>query len=113
MNTQSSDLMIEKLLEAQICFALVVSQSTFRVPHLDISGKDIFLIVAEKDTQTGFEKSQTIPGLLEYNMSEDEFDDFKSNHLDKFQKVQHSSEGRVYELKQNSFLEYFHNQTDK
>ena len=105
--------MIEKLLEVQICFALVVSQSTFRVPHLDISGKDIFLIVAEKDTQTSFEKSQTIPGLSEYNMSEDEFDDFKSNHLDKFQKVQHSSEGRVYELKQNSFLEYFHNQTDK
>ena len=102
--------MIEKLLEVQICFALVVSQSTFRVPHLDISGKDIFLIVAEKDTQTGFEKSQTIPGLSEYNMSEDEFDDFKSNHLDKFQKVQHSSEGRVYELKQNSFLEYFHKQ---
>ena len=102
--------MIEKLLETQICFALVVSQSTFRVPHLDISGKDIFLIVAEKDAQTGFEKSQTIPGLSEYNMSEDEFDDFKSNHLDKFQKVQHSSEGRVYELKRNSFSEYFHSQ---
>ena len=102
--------MIEKLLEVQTCFALVVSQSTFRVPHLDISGKDIFLIVAEKDTQTGFEKSQTIPGLYEYDLNDEEYEDFRTNHSEKFQKVQHSSEGRVYELKQNSFLEYFHKQ---
>lgn len=102
--------MIEKLLEVQICFALVVSQSTFRVPHLDISGKDIFLIVVEKDTQTGFEKSDTTPGIYEYDLNDEEYEDFRTNHMEKFDKILHSSEGRVYELKQNSFLKYFHKQ---
>ena len=103
--------MIEKLISAKICFAVVISQSSFKVPHLDISGKDIFLVVSEKDNKFAFEKSETIPGMCEYDLDEDDYEDFRTNHSEKFEKVLHSEEGRVYELKQNSFSKRFKMQT--
>lgn len=98
--------MLEKLIESGVCFAVVIAQSSFKVRHVEFGGKDTFILIASKDKIEGFEESETIQGTMEYDMSQEDLEYFKTVSEKLFQKVLHESEGRVYELKDNSFTEY-------
>lgn len=130
--------MLEQLSQRQICFAVIVAQSSFKLAHLEFGGKDVFITIVESDLDKAqeltelelkvygsiekpkdqqkylqqkaerFEKSETIPGLYEYEMTESEQEGFKSIQESQFNKIHHSKDGRIYELKSESFSDYFH-----
>lgn len=107
--------MLQELIEKQICFAVIISQSSFKLEHLEFGGKSYFIVISESDeekVESVFEPSETIPGVMEYDLSETEIEDFKSMQ-ELFQKVSHDKNGRIYELKSDSFKDYFHNQTQE
>ena len=98
--------MLEKLIESGVCFAVVIAQSSFKVRHVEFGGKDNFILIAAKDKIEGFEESETIRDAMEYDMSTEDIEYFKTVSEKLFNKVLHDSDGRVYELKDNSFVEY-------
>lgn len=98
----------EQLSENNICFAVVVSQSQF-TDKSDLFDRDYFIIISDKDRKKvrrlDFNQFQN-SDVCERNLSEKEIREFKSK-INDFQKVIHNEHGRVYELKDNSFKEYF------
>ena len=98
--------MLEKLIESGVCFAVVIAQSSFKVRHVEFGGRDTFILIAAKDKIEGFEESETIPDTMEHDMSPEDLEYFKTVSEKLFTKVLHDSDGRVYELKDNSFVEY-------
>ena len=95
----------------EVCYAVGVGVVELKIKGSGLSSRDYFLICANKDAskvkELGFHfcNDKKIEAL-ERSMSTQEIIDFKAIS-DKFTKVKHDAEGRVYELKNNSFKEYF------
>ena len=94
------------LLENNICHAVIVSVFTFKNKAIDIFSNDYCIIIHNKDLikvkNINFYQTKEFDDILQYDMSDAEVAEFKKN-MEKYVKVQHSKDGRVYELKNNIF----------
>ena len=97
----------EKLLMHNICYAVCVSLNSFKLNSIDEYSRDYFLVSSMDDYtvthKLGFIVNKNIP---QYELSGSEVQEFK-NLQNRFTKVIHNNDGRVYELKDNSFKAYF------
>ena len=97
----------EVLNEKNICYSVVVSLVKHKMKSIEGSKKEYFIIVHRKDLRklVGFDfyTSDVYKHIIyERDLCSEEIDKFKEIS-DSFVKVQHDSNGRVYELKENSF----------
>ena len=99
---------IDKLIEANVCFAVCVSTSTFKVLAVTDNSKDYFIIAKKDDViRLGdFNRVDIYDDIVSKNLTEAEIVDFKRKQS-LFIKVQHDENGRVYELKGNSFKQKY------
>ena len=86
--------MIKELLEKGTNFAVVVSNPTF-IGSRDYGGREYFLLLKKEDE----------PGLIQLDLSDEETEYFRKVSEELFNRVHHTSDGRVYELKTQSFKE--------
>jgi len=112
----------EELNDNKICYSVCVSKTALRfgrgVGSSNYTDRDYFIVACsteeylKKETGKGdrfkfnFVKNENELNAIEYTLNDNEIDIFKSIQND-FVKVLHNSEGRVYELKGNSFKEYY------
>ena len=97
-----------------ICFAIGKGRINCKIKSIENSAIDYFIIIKRGDlknneeVQFGFKKTncREYYDILEKTMNEEEISIFK-NMLDKFIKVQSNKNGRIFELKDNSFKEYY------
>ena len=94
----------DKLNDKGICYAVGVSISTFKMKSVNNNSQDYFIMIKESDKKEvpSFEITEDYPGIAIRDLSEQEVWEFKDRQ-DEFVKVQHSKDGRVYEIKGNSF----------
>lgn len=115
--------MLKQLINSGIPFAVVVSYSKF-ISDSTFGGREYFVVMKEKDVPEDIEinKEENIKpkktkkdevkekpfdeGLSQIDLSEDDTEYFKIISEDIFERVHHTEDGRVYELKQNSFKTY-------
>lgn len=98
---------------AKIVYAVGVSESTLRTSFVEKS-RDYFVFIKVKDVlklkrimkkykrHFTFRKI-TREDIYEYDLSSKEIAEFRNN-LDKYNKVKHTENGRIYELKEKPFL---------
>ena len=95
--------LIEYLLGTEISFIVVVHHSRMMLEKTDyfvaINKSDI--VNVEKPYLDKFEPAYELKTVLHADMSEKDIEYFKANQ-NLFTKVQHNSEGRVYEVKGRS-----------
>lgn len=95
------------LFENEICFAVCVATSKFINQEVAAFAKDYFIIInkcdEERVKELTFYPTDGYKQIYQRSMSEDEIRIFRKNK-DKFIKVLSSDDGRVYELKDNSFI---------
>lgn len=98
------------LLAKSICFSVVVALTTFRVRSVQDHNVDYFIIIHETDKPVlkgyKFYLSDNYNRVYEYTLSKKEIDFFKNN-VNMFKKIIHDKNGRVYELKNNSFKDKY------
>lgn len=103
----------EQLIEADICFSVGVNQSEFKIEGIDNNRKDYFILIMKEDNpEFAYFHSSSNRRCLEYELSENDIIHFKSIQ-DLFIKKVHNADGRIYELKNNSFSEYFNSKKDE
>ena len=137
-NNVNRIIMINELIEKKICFAVIVSQSSFKLSHIDFGGKEYFIVISAHDVEKArslterdrvilnslekdedkqryikqkndsFVESLDSKDTFEYELEGSEEELFKSMQEEMFNKISHSEDGRIYELKSNSFVDYFH-----
>ncbi|MFA5761663.1 MAG: hypothetical protein WC877_07900 [Dehalococcoidales bacterium] len=101
----------EKMNEAGICYSVGVAMVWFKSKGSGISGKDFYIIAAKKDKTKlkniglNFGDSKGYD-TIERTLNDNEISLFKSMQ-DDFIKVTQNNDGRVYELKHNSFKKYY------
>lgn len=93
----------EKLNNKKICYLVGIGISKFKLEHLDFHEKDYFVVALKKDCDLKYRYKRQIHY---YNMKQHDIDYFKDN-IDDFVRVQDNENGRVYELKNNSFKKYY------
>jgi hypothetical protein len=108
-------LIFDKLFEKNICFAVCVAENWWvqGKRFVDELSRDYFIIVAEHDMvnaegnpKGGFTFNHCKSHLLERELTKAEIIEFKGI-MDKFIKVKHNKDGRVYELKDESFKDHY------
>ncbi len=99
----------DKLFNREICFAVMVSRSYFKLKSTELSSVDYTIIVKKEKNfnalkKLGFKKDnyKAYNDIIDYDLSECEIKEFKTIQ-DKFIKVKHDANGRVYELKKMPF----------
>lgn len=101
----------DRLNESNICYSVGVAMVWFKSKGSGINGKDFYIIAAKKDENKlksiglGFGDSRD-HDTIERTLNDNEIAIFKSIQ-DDFIKVTQNNDGRVYELKYNSFKEYY------
>ena len=96
----------------EICYAVCVSLISARNNDYGLHSREYYLIVSAKDRKQvgrlGFytPREKGTKGVLERDLTTREIEYFQMNQK-KFVKVTHNEYGRVYEIKGNSFREYF------
>ena len=103
----------EKLDEKGICYAVGVALVTLKSKDAELYDRDYYIIAAAGDKEQleglKFKDSKYKSyNVIERGLNEEEVRLFKGLH-DDFIKVKHDKNGRVYELKNNSFKKYYHN----
>lgn len=107
----------EVLFDNQICFSVNVSTTFPKIKGIDMFTRDYFISVHKndvdkhklKDFKEYDEYNRVVyPNLYIRDLNETEINEFKENQ-DKFIKVIHNKDGRVYELKSRSFWSMFKN----
>jgi len=101
----------EDLQSKGICYAVGVALNTFRSIAQETNSREFFIIAAETDTEKlrdlDFKKSdRKKQDLIERELNQEEIRIFKTMP-ETFTKVKHNRHGRIYELRKNSFKEYF------
>jgi len=113
-----------KLDEKHICYAVCVAQTSITFRRLgEFTSQDYFIIcksnyrkhylmeklnfkVGSLDEKGERDADLYPEKLLNYTLSESEINEFKENN-DKYVKVIHNADGRIYELKNKSFLKKY------
>jgi len=94
------------LFENEICFAVCVATCKFINQEVSAFAKDYFIIInkcdEERIKELTFYPADGYKQICQRSMSEDEIRIFRKNK-EKFVKVLHSDDGRIYELKNWSF----------
>lgn len=101
----------EKLNKKGICYAVCVALVEFKTEGSGLYDRDYFIIIAKADEEKvsglRFIKNiRTSQDVLEYTLNKNEIKLFKALQND-FVKIVHNDKGRVYELKNRSFHEYY------
>ena len=104
---------IKEFDEKNICYSIGVSLNSFKGEGLEMNNREYFLMILEKDKaliseHKRFYGSRDYKNLLMKDLNETETNYFKKNP-EKYTKIQHDKDGRIYELKNNSFKEYYKN----
>lgn len=115
----------EKLADQNICYSVGISLNTFINKGVDWSTKEYFIVIHKRDfpsmkgcrfTQRYVlkrkgNKKKTVENPLIYErlLFASEIRLFKSMISEHFTKVKHCAHGRIYELKDKSFKEYYDN----
>ncbi|HVA97450.1 MAG TPA: hypothetical protein VNG53_01030 [Bacteroidia bacterium] len=102
----------EELFEKKSCFAVILSVNISKLKGMDFSEREYLLLItsAERLVLTySFKKNKDYAGLYEHKLTDLEILEFKKN-IEHFIKVQHDQNGRVYELKNNSFKHSYKSQ---
>ena len=115
----------DRLFEANICFAVCMCVSSFKIRSLENNRRDYYIIVKRSDWEkidklklkSNFHQNPEYKRfgykVLERDLSEEEVFEFKDIN-DKFIKVQHNSDGRIFEIRGNSFKTHYEMEpTDK
>lgn len=102
---------IKELDKKNICYSIGVSINSFKGKALEMNNKEYFLMILDKDKalikeNKKFYGSKDYEQILMKDLNEVELDYFKKNS-EKYTKVQHDKDGRIYELKNNSFRRYY------
>lgn len=100
----------EVLFESGICFAVCIASSKFINREISAFSKDYFVIInkcdEERVKELTFYQAEGYKQICLRSLSEDEIRIFRKNK-DKFVKILHNKDGRVYELEQKSFKEVY------
>ena len=99
----------EELFEKKSCFAVIVSVNVSTLKGMDFSDREYILLINGPDRRVltcSFKKNKDYAGLYEKKLTDLEILEFRKN-LEHFIKVEHDRNGRVYELKNNSFKKYY------
>ena len=99
----------EELNEKNICYSVMVNLITSNLKSIEGNKKEFFIIIHRKDKHKvkGFYSTDVYKNIIyESELIPQEVDRFKET-LCNFVKVKHDANGRVYELKNNSFKEMY------
>lgn len=101
----------ETLNEKGICYAVGVALVEFKSKGAGLCDRDYYIIAATKDKKQlrglkFYDSQDTSYDVIERGLNAEEIRLFKDNKND-FTKVKHDENGRVYELKNNSFKKYY------
>jgi hypothetical protein len=99
----------EELNEKNICYSVMVNLITSNLKSIKGNKKEFFIIIHRKDKSKvkGFYNTDNYKHIIyERELIPQEVDRFKKT-LCNFVKVKHDADGRVYELKNNSFKEMY------
>ena len=111
--TKTKTVMVKKsiltsLFLKDVCFAVGVDVTRFKLKSLDMSPNTYFIMVSQRDKikvkGLRFKNSNKYE-ILVRDLSHDEVLEFKAMN-DRFNKVVHTEDGRTYELKGKSFKKY-------
>ena len=106
LNSTFGDNIFEILNGKDICYSVCVSSNSFKNLNADICMYDYFILAAESDTSNllrlSFNKTARRK-TVERTLNDFEIDLFKTILGEQFTKVIQDKNGRVYELKNNSF----------
>lgn len=97
--------MIKRLLDIGTCFAVVISNPKF-IADSNYGSREYFILLRSEDLPEDVQPDDDTDGLVQIDMSEDEVEHFKQISEEVFERVHHTEDGRVYELKNNSFKKY-------
>jgi hypothetical protein len=101
----------KELESANVCYAVGVAFMSLESNKFDYGSKDYYIMVHSDDVKklSGFtflKNDSEGVHIFEMSLSNDDLLEFKSLQ-EKFKKVHSGDSGRVYELKTNSFKEYY------
>lgn len=106
---------MESLINQNICFAVCVNMNSFVSAGEERSNKDYFILLHEEDAKKirgySYKVSKDYLNLKEKNMNDFQISEFK-NKMNLFEKVIHGKDGRVYELRDNSFRKMYEQLTN-
>jgi len=110
---ESQKTVLQKLIEENICFSVGVALNTFKIKGVDVGSKDYHFIAHGKDQQQlldlGFNfksANEKDYSIINFDLEKEDIRYFKSIQ-DVFIKVNNDKNGRVFELKSNSFKKYY------
>lgn len=99
----------QHLSSIDLCYSVAVSVNSFKVSSNASIEREYFILAHKKDenklNKLGFFDSEEHE-TIERNLSDIEVEEFKII-LDKFDRTHSDSHGRIYELKDNSFRDYY------
>lgn len=99
---------IQKLLEANICFAILKETTTAKVANF--FRNNYFIVILRKDFDKSlkipFAKSKDFDDVFECDLENEEVQYLKDN-LDEFTEIVIPKQGKVFELKNNSFKQHY------
>jgi predicted secreted protein len=111
LKLSSNDIFVE-LLKKEIPFAVMISVNSFKVSS-DYFSRYYHILIHSNDTEKvkkyTFPLSRDMKGVCEHKLTTEQIEAFKKK-MEMFEKVLHNKFGRIYELKGNSFKEYYKNQ---
>lgn len=101
----------EGLNRRKVVFAVGIAVCTFKNPAVDGQGRDYYIMISKNDKEKvkslGFRQADESKfGILERDLNHEEIFCFNKIKKD-FVKVQDDRDGKVYELKDNSFKKYY------
>ena len=106
-----TDNIFDRLRKTKTPHAVVCAVTKSRRIMIDYYANDYFIIIHGRDKRKHgnyFSMSEDRSGICHHNLSKSEIQEFKAR-MEEYRKVMHTADGRVYELKNNSFREYFKN----
>lgn len=103
------------LIGNKIPFAVMISTNHFK-GNSYYCAREYHLLAHINDkpklSKHSFSNNKDVKGVIEKKLSHAEIDSFKKK-LELFEKTKHDNSGRIYELKQTPFKDYFKNQKIK
>ena len=101
----------EKLKEKNVCYSVIVSLVKCKLVSIEGSKKEYSIIIHQNDLEKlkglGFYTTDTYKFVIyERDLQDDEVLEFKKI-IEDFEKVQHDKDGKIYELKNNSFKKMY------
>jgi len=110
-------IIFNQLAMRKVPYAVCISETRFKVEAVEGYGKDYFLLCSYADNDKlkddgvykkglGFKQNPSMKKTLTRTMTDIEVLLFHSR-IKKYRKVHHDSVGRVYELKNESFGDYY------